>query len=38
MIIEVNLADKDQTLLIKQEVSEILAIIVASLKTAKRNI
>ena len=37
MIIEANLADIEQTLLIKKETSEILAIIVASIKTAKRN-
>jgi four helix bundle protein len=37
MIIEANLADKEQTLVIKKETSEILAIIVASIKTAKRN-
>ncbi len=38
MIIEANLATAEQTLLIKQEASEILAIIVSSIKTAKINL
>ena len=38
MILEAELATMEQTMFIKQEASEILAIIVSSIKTAKKNL
>jgi hypothetical protein len=38
MILEAKLASQEQTQSIKQEASEILAIIVSSIKTAKSNL
>ena len=38
MILEANLTSTEATKQVKQEASEILAIIVSSIKTAKKNI
>ena len=38
MILEANLATKEATQTIKQEATEILSIILSSIKTAKKNL